>query len=50
MSGQINEETMEIIKRQTQRIVSTSASIFLFWRTGNYYYYCFVFYFLYKSM
>ena len=49
MSGQMNEETIEIIKGQIQRIVSSSASIFVFWRTSSYYYY-YVFYFLYKFM
>jgi hypothetical protein len=49
----MDEENIEIIKGQIQRIFSSSASIFHFWRTSYYYYYyycyCVLFYFLYKS-
>lgn len=37
MSEQMDEENIEIIKGQIQRIISSSASIFHFWR-ANYYY------------
>ena len=37
MSEQMDEENIEIIEGQIQRIISSSASIFHFWR-ANYYY------------